>query len=325
MRKPFFILMNEISKTFFIDSEDFKLFFHSGGDKNLIFIEEKFPKCKFIVLPTGIRIKSEDSDEVTKAFSFFKDIAKLFFKEKDITIDMLRFLYKNSVVGTGKSISNNTFSFKTGKKISAKNDHQKEYISEILNKDIIFGLGPAGTGKSYLAVAVAVYLLNIRKIARLILVRPVVEAGESLGFLPGDLKEKVDPYLMPLYDALNDFLGKEVVEEFIENGIIEIAPLAFMRGRTLDNACIILDEAQNTTVAQMQMFLTRIGQNSKAIITGDSSQVDLNYSVRSGLIDAVCRLKDIEGISFFNFEKSDVVRHKLVMEILARYEATIEI
>ncbi len=308
------------SKTFFIETDELKDLFLANSDRNLLFIEEKFPDCKLFVLANGIRIKSENSETVSKVFMFFKDVSKLFRKEKDITLDMLEFLYKENILKPVEKISNKTFSFKTGTVISPKNDNQDKYITAMLNSDIVFGMGPAGTGKSYLAVAVAVYLLNIRKIDKIVLVRPVVEAGESLGFLPGDLKEKVDPYLMPLYDALHDFLGKKMVEDFIEDGTIEIAPLAFMRGRTLDKACIILDEAQNTTVPQMKMFLTRIGAGSKAFVTGDHTQIDLNIKIKSGLVDAKQRLQNIEGISFFEFEREDVVRHKLVIEILSKYE-----
>lgn len=204
--------------------------------------------------------------------------------------------------------------------IAPKTHNQKLYIDAIRNFDIVFGIGPAGTGKTYLAVAMAVSALTNNQVRSIILTRPAVEAGEKLGFLPGDLAQKVNPYLRPLHDALNDMLGAEKSLSLQEQGIIEIAPLAFMRGRTLSNAFIILDEAQNTTREQMKMFLTRIGFDSKAVITGDSTQVDLPDKQHSGLIDARKILKQVEGIEFCSFSKEDVVRHPLVQKIIHAYE-----
>ena len=204
--------------------------------------------------------------------------------------------------------------------ISPKTQNQKIYIDGIRNNDIVFGIGPAGTGKTYLAVAMAVSALVSGQVRSIILTRPAVEAGEKLGFLPGDLAQKVNPYLRPLHDALSDMLGPEKSADFIEQGIIEIAPLAFMRGRTLSDAFIILDEAQNTTREQMKMFLTRIGFDSSAVITGDVTQVDLPRSEQSGLLHAKNLLHDISGIQFCNFSKQDVVRHPLVQKIIAAYE-----
>ncbi len=204
--------------------------------------------------------------------------------------------------------------------ISPKTQNQKIYIDSIRNNDIVFGIGPAGTGKTYLAVAMAVSALSTGQVRSIILTRPAVEAGEKLGFLPGDLAQKVNPYLRPLYDALNDMLGPDKSTDYIEQGIIEIAPLAFMRGRTLNDAFIILDEAQNTTREQMKMFLTRIGFDSAAVITGDVTQVDLPRSEQSGLLHAKNILRDIEGIKFCNFSKQDVVRHPLVQKIIGAYE-----
>jgi phosphate starvation-inducible PhoH-like protein len=204
--------------------------------------------------------------------------------------------------------------------ISPKSVNQKAYIDSIRNNDIVFGIGPAGTGKTYLAVAMAVSALAGEQVRSIILTRPAVEAGEKLGFLPGDMAQKIDPYLRPLTDALNDMLGRDRTQELVERGIIEIAPLAFMRGRTLNNAFIILDEAQNTTREQMKMFLTRIGFDSRAVITGDITQIDLPGSAPSGLIDAQQTLGNIKGIQFSTFAKSDVVRHPLVQEIIEAYE-----
>lgn len=204
--------------------------------------------------------------------------------------------------------------------ISPKSVNQKHYIDAIRKNDIVFGIGPAGTGKTYLAVAMAVSALSSESVRSIILTRPAVEAGEKLGFLPGDMARKVDPYLRPLTDALNDMLGQDRTLELVERGIIEIAPLAFMRGRTLNNAFIILDEAQNTTREQMKMFLTRIGFDSRAVVTGDITQIDLPGSTQSGLVEAEHLLKNIKGMHFSYFSKSDVVRHPLVQEIIRAYE-----
>src|SRR6202007_1766563 len=208
-----------------------------------------------------------------------------------------------------------------GKKVvTPKNNSQRHYMEEIEKHDMMFAVGPGGTGKTYLAVAMAVSALLTKRVNRIILARPAVEAGERLGFLPGTLQEKVDPYMRPLYDALYDLLETDKMERFLEKGIIEVAPLAFMRGRTLNDSFVILDEAQNTTSEQMKMFLTRLGFNSKAVITGDVTQIDLPTGRRSGLLDAVDILKGVEGISFVQFDEKDVVRHTLVQRIVKAYE-----
>lgn len=209
----------------------------------------------------------------------------------------------------------------SGKLIYPKTLGQKDYYYALKNNDVVFGIGPAGTGKTYLAVVFAVQALKDNKVKKIILTRPAVEAGENLGFLPGDLKEKVDPYLRPLYDALYDMLGQEQTERLIEKGTIEIAPLAYMRGRTLEDAYVILDEAQNTTDAQMKMFLTRLGFNSKMIITGDVTQIDLPRGVMSGLKKALSILKGVSGIRFVYLTALDVVRHPVVQKIIERYES----
>lgn len=207
-----------------------------------------------------------------------------------------------------------------GKLIYPKTIGQKSYYYALKNNDVVFGIGPAGTGKTYLAVVFAVDALKNNQVKKIVLTRPAVEAGENLGFLPGDLKEKVDPYLRPLYDALHDMLGVEQTDKLIEKGIIEIAPLAYMRGRTLEDAYVILDEAQNTTDNQMKMFLTRLGFHSKMIITGDVTQIDLPRGVQSGLIKALDILQGVEGISFIHLSAMDVVRHPVVQRIIERYE-----
>jgi phosphate starvation-inducible PhoH-like protein len=204
--------------------------------------------------------------------------------------------------------------------IKAKTPGQKQYIQQIRKNDIVFAIGPAGTGKTYLAVAMAVAALKNRDVTRVVLARPAVEAGESLGFLPGDFREKIDPYLRPLYDALDDMLSAEKLRSYIEKRIIEIVPLAYMRGRTLHNAFVILDEAQNATAIQMKMFLTRLGTNSRAIITGDITQIDLPSKTTSGLVQIRDVLKEIQGVTFCYFDKNDVVRHRLVKDIIDAYD-----
>jgi len=206
------------------------------------------------------------------------------------------------------------------KAITPKSLAQKHYIDSIRQRDLVFGIGPAGTGKTYLAMAMAVAFLVRREVSRIILVRPAVEAGEKLGFLPGDIAEKVNPYLRPLHDALYDMLGVDKGKELIEQGVIEVAPLAFMRGRTLNDACVILDEAQNTTAEQMKMFLTRLGFGSRAIVTGDVTQIDLPSGRSSGLIQALAVLKGVEGIAFSYFSDVDVVRHPIVQAIVQAYD-----
>ena len=208
----------------------------------------------------------------------------------------------------------------TGKPIYAKTINQSQYIKAINSNDLVFSIGPAGTGKTYVAVVNALAKLRDGAIKKIILTRPAVEAGENLGFLPGDLKEKVDPYLRPLYDALYEVLGKKQTEDLIEKGIIEIAPLAYMRGRTLENAYVILDEAQNTTYNQMKLFLTRLGFNSKMVVTGDITQIDLPKRMESGLVNSIKLLDGVVGIEIIRFERVDVIRHPLVQKVLEKYE-----
>lgn len=239
-----------------------------------------------------------------------RDISTAIEMVKNGTIEYFSELYDEEVARTTK-----------GKAIRAKTIGQREYIHAIRKNDLVFCIGPAGTGKTYLAVVLAVQAMKTGTVKRIILTRPAVEAGESLGFLPGDLKEKVDPYLRPLYDALHDVLGAEHTERLIERGVIEIAPLAYMRGRTLDDAFVILDEAQNTTKAQMKMFLTRLGFGSKMVITGDKTQIDLPKGVGSGLNAAETILRNVSDIHFQYLEQGDVVRHPIVAKIIEAYES----
>ena len=204
--------------------------------------------------------------------------------------------------------------------VQPKSGNQRRYLDAIENHDMVFGIGPAGTGKTYLAVAMAISALLAKRVNRIILARPAVEAGERLGFLPGTLQDKIDPYLRPLYDALYDMLDPEKVDRYLEKSVIEIAPIAFMRGRTLNNSFVILDEAQNTTSEQMKMFVTRLGFNSKAVITGDVTQIDLPNARRSGLLEAIDVLKNVEGLAFVHFDEGDVVRHHLVQRIVRAYD-----
>jgi phosphate starvation-inducible PhoH-like protein len=229
---------------------------------------------------------------------------------KQMKADQLLDLFKGEITTTHR-----------GKPIRVKTIGQRKYVETIKKKDIVFGIGPAGTGKTYLAVVLAVTRLKEGAVKRIVLTRPAVEAGESLGFLPGDLQEKVDPYLRPLYDALNDVLGPDQVAKSLERGLIEIAPLAYMRGRTLDDSFIILDEAQNTTPEQMKMFLTRLGFGSKMVITGDVTQIDLPRGKSSGLVEAARVLDGIEELGFIYFDEQDVVRHSLVQKIIVAYNA----
>ena len=208
----------------------------------------------------------------------------------------------------------------TGRPICARTTNQQALVKAYQENDLVFAVGPAGSGKTYTSIALAVRALKNKEIRRIVLSRPAVEAGEKLGFLPGDMKEKIDPYLQPLYDALEDMIPTQKLREMMEQNIIQIAPLAFMRGRTLSDAVVILDEAQNTTTAQLKMFLTRMGMNTKMIVTGDTTQIDLPHSVRSGLIEALHILKDVKGIGFIELTKKDIVRHKLVTRIVEAYE-----
>ncbi len=266
---------------------------------------------------------SGSSGGVEKACAVFRSMIELIEKGESIDIQTVRYLL--SLDGSAEkdaveALSDCLCITYKGKPIKPKTIGQKRYVNAILNNTVTFGEGPAGTGKTYLAVALAVNALKAKQVSRIILTRPAVEAGEKLGFLPGDLQNKIDPYLRPLYDALYDMMGGENFGRYMEKGIIEIAPLAYMRGRTLDNSFIILDEAQNTSREQMKMFLTRFGYNSKIVVTGDITQIDLPHGCQSGLIHALRVLEGVEDIGIHRFDKSDVVRHPLVQRIIGAYE-----
>lgn len=273
---------------------------HISGSEDAAYLANQVIEELLYIIRKGISISSRDC-------SYAIQMAKRG------TLDYFREIYKEEITKNSK-----------GRPIRVKTLGQRDYILAIKNNDLVFGIGPAGTGKTFLAVVMAVKALRNGEVKRIILTRPAVEAGENLGFLPGDLKEKVDPYLRPLYDALHDILGAEHTARLIERGTIEIAPLAYMRGRTLDDAFVILDEAQNTTKAQMKMFLTRLGFGSKMVITGDKTQVDLPKGIHSGLIEAEKILQNIKGVAITYLHESDVVRHPLVSRIIEAYESTAE-
>jgi len=295
------------------------------NNKNITLIES-FYKEEIIVRNSEVKIVEYSENE--KILIILFEVLETIF-ENNIAlneVDILGIL-NNLTLDNGAALINlflkkevliTTFH---GKTVFPRTLNQKLYIEALDKNDIVFAIGPAGTGKTYLGVLYSVSRLKAGAVRRIVLVRPVVEAGEKLGYLPGDLKEKIDPYLIPLYDGLNEALGKEAVDKMMEKGIIEIAPLAYMRGRTIENAIIILDEAQNTSLLQMKMFLTRLGYNSKMIITGDTTQIDLPRREHSGLIEAVNLFEDIDRIAIHRFDRFDVMRHPLVQKIIERYDA----
>ncbi len=295
------------------------------NNASLSFIESLF-NIKIIISQAKINIQSNHLDLKDKIISFFSFLEEMLKENIPLTDREINIIYQCLENGTLDNLHKIYFekepilTLNSGKTIYPKTINQAYYIKELSRNDIVFAVGPAGTGKTYLAVLYAVSQLKKQIIKKIVLVRPVVEAGEKLGFLPGDLKEKIDPYLIPLYDALEDCFGKEGLDRYLSKGIIEVAPLAYMRGRTLDNALIILDEAQNATAMQMKMFLTRLGFNSQMIVTGDLTQIDLPQKNSSGLLEAVHILKNINKINIIEFTKMDVMRHPLVFKIIERYE-----
>ena len=291
-------------------------------DENIRFIEKEFAVT---ILNRGSDLKvSGDIESVSSAVRAISGLLTLINKGEplnDQNVNYVISLVKDGNDDRLSEISGDCICITTkGRPVKPKTLGQKKYLDAIKQNTIVFGVGPAGTGKTYLAVAMAVNAFRAKEITRIILTRPAVEAGEKLGFLPGDLQQKVDPYLRPLYDALFDMLGAESFQKYQEKGNIEVAPLAYMRGRTLDDSFIILDEAQNTTPEQMKMFLTRLGVNSKIVVTGDITQIDLPDGKKSGLVEATKILKNVEDIQTVRFSEKDVVRHRLVMDIIKAYE-----
>ena len=296
------------------------LSFIGANDKNIKILEDSF-STKIVIRGSQIKLNGKKS-EIEVLSNILNNMLTLVEKKGHIDErDVFDFINaKHSLDDNKSSISADKVILHTFKgTVYAKTKGQKKYLEAVNNHDITFAVGPAGTGKTYQAVASAVSALKNKIVNKIVITRPAVEAGESLGFLPGDLKEKIDPYLTPIYDALNDMIDKEKLNMYTDSRVIEIAPLAYMRGRTLHNAFIILDEAQNATTMQMKMFLTRLGVTSKAIITGDLTQIDLPNKKMSGLIEAINILKNIDGISCINFESTDVVRHSLVKDIINAY------
>ncbi|MCP4727866.1 MAG: PhoH family protein [bacterium] len=313
--------MLEIKKTFDLHGVD-PLVFLGMNDENLKIIQENF-ESKITVRGQNVNVTGTE-EEVANIENLLSELVfhinhhkKLDKMDVETAIRLQRSGDNNS---HSKDDLDSIVLFTDKEYIKPRTEGQKSYINAVEKNEIVFSVGPAGTGKTYLAVAMAVQYLKSKKVSRIVLARPAVEAGESLGFLPGDLREKIDPYLMPLYDSLNDMIPASKLKKLLEGNTIEIVPLAYMRGRTLNNAFVILDEAQNSTILQMKMFLTRLGPNSRAIITGDVTQVDLREKSMSGLIQIQHILKEIPGIEFVYLESTDVVRHRLVKDIIEAYD-----
>lgn len=306
-----------IERIVVIDNVD-PVVFYGVNNTNMQLIRNLFPKLRIAARGTIIKALGEDQEtaEFEKKVKELEDYCAKYNKlSEDVILDVIKGnppkeLKTDDVIIYGVN----------GKPIQARSANQQKLVKAFQNNDLTFALGPAGTGKTYVAIALAVRALKNREIRKLILSRPAVEAGEKLGFLPGDMKDKIDPYLQPLYDALEDMIPANKLKEYMETNVIQIAPLAFMRGRTLGDAVIILDEAQNTTTHQIKMFLTRLGMNAKMIVTGDITQIDLPHSQTSGLVQALRVLRDVPGIARVQFDKKDIVRHQLVQQIVEAYE-----
>jgi len=296
--------------------------FFGQQNSNIELLKKYFPKLKIVA--RGNKIKVFGDEELLEEFDKrFDELTGQFAKYNKLDENMIeRVLTSNSKEDYTSSSSSGDVLVHgvSGRLIKAQTANQRRLVDACRANDMVFAIGPAGTGKTYTGVALAVKALKEKQVRRIILTRPAVEAGENLGFLPGDLKEKLDPYMQPLYDALRDMIPAEKLEKYIEDGTIQIAPMAFMRGRTLDNAFVILDEAQNTTHAQMKMFLTRMGKNAKFLLTGDPGQIDLPRRVISGLKEALLILKNVEGISIIYLDDKDVIRHKLVKKVIDAYQ-----
>lgn len=301
-----------------LQDEDELLAVCGSLDENIELLEEEFPVT---IIPRGDTLIIEgDSEDTGKTAQLIKDYLDIL-RRGNNGADMRDFLkaWKKDADESTEMASDTIIVSRNGTPIGPRTVTQKKYVEAIRNNDIVFGIGPAGTGKTYLSMAMALSFLESGKVSRIVLARPAVEAGENLGFLPGDLQEKVNPYLRPLYDAIYDMMDIETCDQMLEEGTIEVAPLAFMRGRTLSDSFVILDEAQNTTAPQMKMFLTRFGVNSRAVVNGDITQIDLPGG-ESGLVEATKILSNVDGIDFVNFSEEDVVRHSIVQRIIEAYE-----
>jgi len=296
--------------------------FFGPGNNKFKLIQSKFPKLKIVARGNHIKVNGDDA-EIDRFDLLLERLFAHIEKYNALPMDVLEKVLDGKSEGTNEHFTSNDGVLvfgPGGHKVTARTANQKRMVEACDTNDMVFAIGPAGSGKTYTAVALAVRALKEKQVKRIILTRPAVEAGENLGFLPGDLKEKLDPYMQPLYDALSDMIPFEKLADYIEKNVIEIAPLAFMRGRTLDKAFVILDEAQNATVSQMKMFLTRMGRDAKFIITGDATQVDLPKNQPSGLLRSVDMLRNVEGISVIELTADDVVRHKLVKKIIEAFE-----
>ena len=289
-------------------------------NENIKEIASAFPESKIVSRGNEIRIQGT-APQILQINELMNSLLAQYHKVGKVTNDHIRGFIHDGKEAVDLGKEENVLVFGTrGMRIAPKTQNQSKLVKSCLKHDLVFALGPAGTGKTFISVALAVQALKNKDVKKIIITRPAVEAGENLGFLPGDLREKIDPYLRPIYDALNDMIQAEKLRHYMETGVIEIAPLAYMRGRTLNNAFILLDEAQNTTPMQIKMFLTRIGPESKVIITGDRSQIDLPRNQKSGLVEAIEVLRDVHGIGFVELDEKDVVRHKLVKEIIKAYK-----
>ncbi|MBP8945587.1 MAG: PhoH family protein [Paludibacteraceae bacterium] len=293
--------------------------FYGINNVNIQLIKNLYPNLKIVARGHIIKIMGSE-EEADKLFLNLQKLEQYSIENNKLTEKNIIDLIKDNVATDIVKYENLILHGSGGKSIIARTKNQQKLVKEFETNDLLFAIGPAGSGKTYTAIALAVRSLKNKEVKRIILSRPAVEAGEKLGFLPGDMKEKIDPYLQPLYDALQDMITPLKLKEYLEDGTIQIAPLAFMRGRTLNDAVVILDEAQNSTIMQIKMFLTRMGINTKMIVTGDITQIDLPRDQKSGLIDALQLLKNIPGIARVDFDVHDIVRHKLVQEIVQAYE-----
>jgi phosphate starvation-inducible PhoH-like protein len=314
------------------NQESLKIPIHSNTEAQVLFgqsdaflniVEARF-NVKVLLKSEGLEITGKNFDDVNRVTKTFESLLHLIRNGQSINANDVKYAIRtskgNKPVQLEKAVGEAISVFSKRGVVRPKTPGQKRYVSAIKSHDLVFGIGPAGTGKTYLAMAMAVSALKSGEVSRIILTRPAVEAGERLGFLPGDIEAKINPYLRPLYDALYDMMPPESLERYVERNVIEVAPIAFMRGRTLNHSFVVLDEAQNSTIEQMKMFLTRLGFDSRAVVTGDITQTDLPTGTNSGLVDAQSVLSDVDGIAFIHFSKEDVVRHELVQQIVEAYE-----